>query len=555
MIRSIHIVASAYKRLTLFSAAFLALALSISAQTIVNPSFELDTFAQSPGYIGGLNGSVTGWSGPAGFGLNPADGQHPFADNGTIPDGSQVAFIQDNGTMSQTITGFVVGAEYVLKYWENARSGNTPGLTVTIGGTGLSSSVIVPGHLVSSGQYIEVTSNPFQPVSPVMTLGFVKSTPITGDHTVLIDHVRLVQTRKLATPTVNPCEASGRLLVADSFDYPAGMNLNDVTPGGIGWAGGYIQEHYDASIFTNLGPLVVSGGMTHGPLLTAGNKIDLNDRRAQRNIDLSAIPADLKSESPTNGTVVRATGKSIWLSVLAHQTDPSNTGFFGTSLFRDNTEILFIGKAGGTAADRIVWKLEGKFPNTTGLTTNPPTQQSLLVVRIDWNDDGSRTELYSTNLATGVITTNVVPTNPDVAYMWVNPDPNSPSLTPETATASALSIRNATARNDFLYSFNRVGFRGQNPNAGMLDEFRIGTTYRAVVPTARNQFDLCANRSGNNTVVQWRTTPNVVLRFTTDLNSNSWSNVTEPLQTNGDRTFVNLLDPSGQRFYRLEPEF
>ncbi len=530
------------------ASAFLLATLSVSAQTIVNPSFEADTFLETPGYQGGSNGPVTGWSGPATFGLNPVDGQNPFADNGTIPDGNQVAFIQGNGSVAQTISNFVVGAEYVVKYWENARSGNTPGLQVTMGGTGIQTFIIVPVHFVQSGQYVEVTSNPFTAVSPIMTLSFVKSSPVAGDHTVLIDHVRLERISTPPTPVVNSCFASGQLLVAESFDYTEGLNLDATTAGGIGWSGGYMLEAYDASVFTNFGPLVVAGSMAHGELLTSGNKVSLNDRRAQRNIDLSAIPFEMKSESPTNGTVVRALGKSIWLSVVGHQEDVGNTGFFGTSLFRDNVEVLFLGKAGGVGA---TWKAEGKFPNTTGLTTNNPGEQSLLVVRIDWNDDGSRQEFFTTNLTTSAVTTNVVPVNPDRAYLWVNPDPNMLTLTPETATANAVAVRNATQRNDFLYSFNRVGFRGQNSNAGMLDEFRIGTTFLAVVPTTRNQFDLCATRSGGNTIVQWKTTGGVTLQYADNVTATTWENVTESYQTNGDRTFVTIPSPTGERFYRL----
>src|SRR5690606_10145800 len=98
---------------------------------------------------------------------------------------------------------------------------------------------------------------------------------------------------------------------------------------------------------------------------------------------------------------------------------------------------------------------------------------------------------------------------------------------------------------------NRVGFRGQSPNAGMLDEFRIGTTYRAVVPTLRNQFDLCASRSGGDTVVQWRTTSGAILQSTDDVGSGSWTTVSETYQTSGDRTFVTIPGATGERFYRL----
>jgi hypothetical protein len=67
--------------------------------TIINPSFEADPVPSYPGYTT----AITGWTSSNsmnyangtnnnGAGLNSAGG--PFANNGAIPDGSQVAFLQ-----------------------------------------------------------------------------------------------------------------------------------------------------------------------------------------------------------------------------------------------------------------------------------------------------------------------------------------------------------------------------------------------------------------------------------------------------------------------------
>lgn len=521
------------------------------AQTLVNPSFEADTFNNFPGYIGGGNGFVTGWGGPANFGVNPAGGENPFANNGVIPDGRQVAFIQSNGSVTQSVAGFVVGAQYQVRYWENARQSTTPALQVTVGGTGQPTQIISPVHFVTDGDYEQVTCSPFVALSPNMVLSFVKSSPLAGDHTLLIDDVDLQQISMPATPA-GAETGPGKLLVYDGFDYPEWGELQTVTPGGFGWAGGYTQEKYDATLYPNLGPLVEPGGMTYGSLWTTGNKVSMDDRRAQRYIDLGAIPAELKSESPTNGTVIRATGKSIWLSALAQQVVAELPSFFGVSLFRDNTEVLFLGKAGGTPPVSLVWKVEGKFPNTTGLSTNLASEPSLLVVRLDWNHDGSLVETYTTNLSTSVITTNRTPVHPDRAYLWVNPDPDLPSLTPETANASAVGVRNATQRGDFLYSFNRVGFRGGALASGLIDELRIGTTYHSVAPTFRNQLDLRTFRSGGDTVIQWRTTPGVVLKSTGNLaGAPVWTLVPGTPQISGEHSFITIPTPTGTAFYAL----
>jgi hypothetical protein len=114
-------------------------------QTIPNPSFETDTFTAFPGYISG-NTAITGWTGtpPERVGLNPASGS-PFADNGTIPAGNNVAFIQADpatvSTLSTTISGLTVGTTYKVMFRANARGGNTPNVKIYIDGT----PVLVPG--------------------------------------------------------------------------------------------------------------------------------------------------------------------------------------------------------------------------------------------------------------------------------------------------------------------------------------------------------------------------------------------------------------------------
>ncbi len=94
---------------------FGALALVAAPPTIPNPSFESNSFANFPGYISG-NGPITGWTttDPAHAGLNPASG-NPFADNGVVPDGANVAFIQSVGgssSLSTVLSNLIVGQTY-----------------------------------------------------------------------------------------------------------------------------------------------------------------------------------------------------------------------------------------------------------------------------------------------------------------------------------------------------------------------------------------------------------------------------------------------------------
>src|SRR6185436_20757494 len=112
----------------------------------VNGSFESDFFNVYPGYVS-LNGPITGWNALPGHGVNPGAFGGPFTDNGTIPNGLQAAFMQQNGVLSQVVTDFTVGAPYQLRFFENARiccSEAPPYLEVRVGGA-----TVVAAHAVS----------------------------------------------------------------------------------------------------------------------------------------------------------------------------------------------------------------------------------------------------------------------------------------------------------------------------------------------------------------------------------------------------------------------
>src|SRR4030095_9215014 len=100
-----------------------------------------DTFTVFPGYVSG-NAPITGWTGNNNdrVGINPSGGT-PFADNGTIPDGTKVAFIQSGTaggtTLSTTISDLVPGTTYKVTFRCNARGGQFPILKVEIDSTSI----------------------------------------------------------------------------------------------------------------------------------------------------------------------------------------------------------------------------------------------------------------------------------------------------------------------------------------------------------------------------------------------------------------------------------
>ena len=188
------------------------------AQTVVNPSFEADSFAIFPGYVS-ANGPITGWASGPQAGINPGVGFAPFTDNGVIPDGTKAVFIQGDSTLSQMVSGFTVGAAYYVRYFENARNccGGTAALELKVGGT-----TLVPAHVVTAvggnNPYREVKSGAFVASAATLEVAFVKSTAVAGDNTALIDNVSVVAIPPGTIPSVVAQPQSQSLLVGATLE-------------------------------------------------------------------------------------------------------------------------------------------------------------------------------------------------------------------------------------------------------------------------------------------------------------------------------------------------
>ncbi len=196
--------------------------LTVGNVPIANASFELDGFTVWPGYVSG-NWPITGWDALGGHGVNPVQdgtGRSPFADNGAFPHGAQSAFMQADGAMSQIVSGFTVGGHYYVHYYENARGGNNPYLEVKVGGN-----TLVPAHLVTSvggaNPYREVSSAMFSASATDLELSFIKSNPLGGDNTVLVDNVAIIQVPPGTPPTFSQQPQSTTVYLGQPASFSA----------------------------------------------------------------------------------------------------------------------------------------------------------------------------------------------------------------------------------------------------------------------------------------------------------------------------------------------
>ncbi len=166
---------------------------AVKAQSIANAGFETDTYTVWPGYAAGNGGVITGWTlgNPGNTGLNPAGGS-PFADNGAVPEGVNVALMQTNAftnTFSSTagVTGLTPGQSYQLQFRTNARLGSLNlQATVNVGASTLNFEAVPVG---GANPYALVAVN-FTATGTSAPLGFSSTSP--GDSTILLDDLKVV---------------------------------------------------------------------------------------------------------------------------------------------------------------------------------------------------------------------------------------------------------------------------------------------------------------------------------------------------------------------------
>jgi hypothetical protein len=94
---------------------------ALHAQTpaIPNPGFEADSFTTAPGHADANGGAISGWTYTGNAGLSPTAGDSSLANNGAVPQGERVAFLQSGATaatLATTLTGLTPGHTYTVSF-------------------------------------------------------------------------------------------------------------------------------------------------------------------------------------------------------------------------------------------------------------------------------------------------------------------------------------------------------------------------------------------------------------------------------------------------------
>lgn len=177
----------------------------LSAVVVTNPGFE-DNSLGGNGY-----GAISGWTNPGNSGVNTIS--QPFLEQ-PAHSGSQVAFIQGAGTISQSLTGFDPTKTYSVTYFVSERGQTGASTSTSVSLDGGVTSFSYPGSIVKTDNFRRVVSGPLA-VSGVSSTIQLNAADGAGDDTLLIDSVTVGR----AVPVVTN----------GGFETPVQPNTNTTT--------------------------------------------------------------------------------------------------------------------------------------------------------------------------------------------------------------------------------------------------------------------------------------------------------------------------------------
>ncbi len=194
--------------------------LEAAATPVLNLNFGFET-PSIGGYEYNPSGAIWTFNGasPDGSGIS-ANNSGFTSQNPPAPQGTQVAFVQAHGSISQLLAGFSPGTPYTITFSAAQRAGGNQhggeSWNVQIDGSAIAS--YNPGPSATS--YVDYTAS-FTASSNYHTLAFAGTDLATGDNTVFIDNIRIVPPLPVTGPVVNLTSPINN----SSFSAPASLNL------------------------------------------------------------------------------------------------------------------------------------------------------------------------------------------------------------------------------------------------------------------------------------------------------------------------------------------
>jgi hypothetical protein len=195
-----------------------------------NFSFETPAISGFQYHPSGGSWTFSG-SSPSGSGLAA---NSSFFSNPNAPQGTQAAFIQEFGTISQSISGLIPGVNYTISFLAAERANNSQSWDVTVNGSVVGS--FNPGSSATS--YMPYTVN-FTATDATQTVAFVGTDLAGGDNTVFIDNVRITAPPILPPVNLDIQQAGSNLVLS----WPMGLLLQSTNATGP-WATNFVTSPY-----------------------------------------------------------------------------------------------------------------------------------------------------------------------------------------------------------------------------------------------------------------------------------------------------------------------
>lgn len=184
---------------------------------VANYRFESPATAT---FVGNPTGA--GWA-FSGSGV-AANGSAFTSGNANAPDGTQVAYLQGTGSISQILSGLTPGATYEVTFAASQRqnkTGGQPGQTFDARIDGVVTGSFEPSQ--ASAGYADVSFR-FTATSSQHTLAFAGTNLNGGDNTAFIDHIRLNQILNPIPPQIHAIEVSTNGQIVLSWHSEVGQS-------------------------------------------------------------------------------------------------------------------------------------------------------------------------------------------------------------------------------------------------------------------------------------------------------------------------------------------
>jgi hypothetical protein len=309
--------------------------------------------------------------------------------------GSQAAFVQEDGTISQAVSGFTPGVNYTITFLAAERPGNAQSWNVTIDGAVIAS--FNPGSSATS--YIDYTAT-FTATATTHTIAFVGTDLAGGDNTIFIDDVQVVA---MPTVTVPDLGFEAPSIGSGNFQYDpsgaawtfsgAGPNGSGIVANGSGFNNPSAPEGTQAAFVQEYGTIsqAVSGfaaGTTYQITFAAAQRPGGNQHGGE-SWNVTANGVVIASFNPGPG----ATSYVNYTATFTATASTETLAFVGTdwvggdnTVFIDKVQIVAVPKV--TVPDfgfetpaigsgnyqyspsGVVWTFGGASPNGSGIVAN-----------------------------------------------------------------------------------------------------------------------------------------------------------------------------------------